>query len=47
MGWANGLPVGMQFAGRLGDDATLLQLARQLEVESPWADRQPEMVTAL
>ena len=33
---AAGLPVGVQFAGRFGEDATLLQLAAQLERVAPW-----------
>ena len=32
----DGLPLGVQFAGRLGDEVHLLQLARQLEQEVPW-----------
>jgi amidase len=38
---AAGLPIGMQFAARLGDEATLFRLAGQLEQARPWFDRVP------
>lgn len=36
-----GLPIGMQFAARFGDEATLFRLAGQLERAQPWFDKLP------
>jgi amidase len=38
---AVGLPIGMHFAGRFGDEATLFRLASQLEEAKPWFGRRP------
>jgi amidase len=44
---ADGLPVGVQFAARLGGEATLLQLASQIEAAAPWSARRPPVHVAM
>jgi amidase len=38
-----GWPVGVHFAGRYGDEATLLALDAELETAQPWFDRVPTL----
>ncbi|CCH57205.1 Amidase [Fibrisoma limi BUZ 3] len=38
---ADGLPIGVMFAARLGDEATLFRLAGQLEQAEPWFNKRP------
>ena len=42
----DGLPIGVHFVGRFGDEASLFRLAAQLEQVQPWIGRTPS-VTAL
>jgi len=40
LGWSpDGLPIGMHFMGRYGDEATLFRLAAELEEARPWFQR--------
>ncbi|HEX2555037.1 MAG TPA: amidase [Microvirga sp.] len=42
LAWSDeGLPLGVQIAGRLGDEATLLALAAEAERARPWRGRRP------
>ncbi|MBI1261080.1 MAG: amidase [Rhizobiales bacterium] len=40
---SDGLPLGMMFTGRFGDEATLYRLAGQLEEALPWIGRYPKL----
>ncbi|WP_411288706.1 amidase [Phenylobacterium sp.] len=44
LAWSQGgLPIGLQFVARTGEEATLFRLAGQLEQAQPWFDRVPEL----
>jgi len=46
LAWSrDGLPLGVQFAARFGDEATLFRLAGQLEQAQPWRDRRPTLAS--
>ena len=40
---SNGLPLGVQIVGRLGDDVGVLRMAHAIEDERPWVDFWPEL----
>jgi amidase len=42
----DGLPLGIQLAGRPAGEAPLLALAAQIEAARPWADRRPQLAAA-
>ncbi|MDP3972889.1 MAG: amidase, partial [Candidatus Nanopelagicales bacterium] len=39
----DGLPLGVQLAGRFGDEETIISLAAQLEQAAPWCGRHPSV----
>jgi amidase len=41
-----GLPIGVQFVARYGDEATLFRLAAQLEQARPWVSQRPKLTAA-
>jgi amidase len=43
---SDGLPIGLQFVARFGDEARLLALAAQLEAAQPWSGRRPAVHVA-
>lgn len=44
LGWSDdGLPIGLQFAARMGEEAVLLRLAAQIEQARPWKDKRPAL----
>jgi len=40
---ASGLPIGLQIVGRMGDEATLVRISRDLEEACPWHHRKPPL----
>lgn len=40
---ADGLPIGVMLAGRIGEEGTLISLSAQVEQARPWRDRVPAM----
>lgn len=47
LAWSDaGLPIGLHFTARLGEEDLLLRLAAQLEQAEPWAKRMPPLVAS-
>lgn len=42
VGFARGLPMGVQLIGKHGTDGDLIALARQMHAAAPWSDRVPD-----
>jgi amidase len=40
---ADGLPIGVMLAGRMGEEGTLISLSAQVEAARPWQDRHPSL----
>ena len=40
---AEGLPIGVMLAGRMGGEGTLISLSAQIEAAQPWAHRRPAL----
>jgi amidase len=40
---ADGLPIGVMLAGRIGEEGTLISLSAQLEKAHPWQDKRPPL----
>ncbi len=40
---ADGLPIGIMLAGRMGEEGTLISLSAQLEEARPWKDKHPPL----
>ena len=40
---ATGLPIGVQFLGRMNEEGLLFALAGQIEAARPWFDRMPDL----
>ena len=44
LAWSkSGLPIGVQFVGRFGEEHLLLQLAAQIERTEPWSKKRPSV----